>query len=190
LSPIGRGIGKTATGTQQFLTGKPQFAFQKAAQAGGASAAGNSDLADAFNTFAKGNGDPVDLSQRVQGAVQGMKSDALNAWKQRKGALINTLLPTVRRIRHGEGRPMGGGDNHDVDFRRVPHLDHRGDGHYLQGAEVRTAKWRYTSEIVRSGRGDCRRSCAYARRHPNRKMDFGTLRQRAVDGGQDARLRH
>ena len=84
-----------ATGTQQFLTGKPQFAFQKAAQAGAASAAGNSALSDAFNTFAKGNGDPVDLSQRVQGAVQGMKSDALNAWKQSKGNLINSTTAPV-----------------------------------------------------------------------------------------------
>ena len=87
--------GKMATGTQQFLTGKPQFAFQKAAQAGAASAAGNSALSDAFNTFAKGNGDPVDLSQRVQGAVQGMKSDALNAWKQSKGKLVNSTTAPV-----------------------------------------------------------------------------------------------
>ena len=95
IGAAGRTAGKMATGTQQFLTGKPQFAFQKAAQAGAASAAGNSALSDAFNTFAKGNGDPVDLSQRVQGAVQGMKSDALNAWKQSKGNLINSTTAPV-----------------------------------------------------------------------------------------------
>lgn len=57
IGAAGRTAGNIATGTQQFLTGKLQFAFQKAAQAGAASAAGNSALADAFNTFAKGNGD-------------------------------------------------------------------------------------------------------------------------------------
>jgi hypothetical protein len=95
IGATGRMAGKMATGTQQFLTGKPQFAFQKAAQAGTASAAGNSALADAFNTFAKGRGDPVDLSQRVQGAVQGMKSDALSAWKQSKGNLISSTTTPV-----------------------------------------------------------------------------------------------
>lgn len=95
LSPVARGIGKVTTGTQQFLTGKPQFAFQTAAKAGAASAAGNSALSDAFNTFAKGNGDPVDLSRKVHDAVQGMKSDALDAWKQSKGNLINTTTAPV-----------------------------------------------------------------------------------------------
>ena len=37
----------------------------------------------------------MDLSQRVQGAVQGMKSDALNAWKQSKGSLINSTTAPV-----------------------------------------------------------------------------------------------
>lgn len=39
VGATGRMAGKMTTGTQQFLTGKPQFAFQTAAKAGAASAA-------------------------------------------------------------------------------------------------------------------------------------------------------
>jgi hypothetical protein len=81
------------TKAQEFATGAPQYAFDKAAQVDSVAGPAAGDIKANFNAYATGQGDPVDLSRRITNAVGQMKNDAINDWKQTKGNITQATQP-------------------------------------------------------------------------------------------------
>jgi hypothetical protein len=70
----------------------PTTSLEKAFEAG---ASVNPTIKDAFNTYAKGNGDPVSFSRIVSNAAESLKAKAYQGWKNSKEALSGAATQDI-----------------------------------------------------------------------------------------------
>jgi hypothetical protein len=92
LGDYGSGLAKTAiAGT----TGAQPTSFEKAFAAGAAKGPNAAEIKNAFNQFATGQGNIVDFSQRASRAVEAIKNEDFNAWKQKKLSLTGSINDPV-----------------------------------------------------------------------------------------------
>ena len=78
----------------------PPSTLERAFAAGAERGPNAADIKDAFNVFAKGEGDPVKFSQTVSNAVDQIKNEASADWMAKKGAMLaaNGVEPDWRPI--------------------------------------------------------------------------------------------
>lgn len=86
---LAKGVGKA---TVAGAAGVPTYSLDKAAEAG---ATVNPEIKNAFNTFANGEGNPVDFQQSIKNAIGNIINKAISAWAKSKEAMTGAATQDI-----------------------------------------------------------------------------------------------